>query len=167
MSLVAIDVATDSVQVESPSPTTKDTSWASLPVEIRQMILRLVGLPISGRRNNELGSPKVAQFATVCLEWQIFFERCTFRRLVLDLDSLGKFDAIVRRHDTRLGYIRKLWLRVRLSKYKCPDCDEPEDEATQHWYVGASISPTLMMVYFGPLTLAATTKYSQRVFNPY
>ncbi|KAM0253624.1 hypothetical protein ACHAQJ_007199 [Trichoderma viride] len=33
---------------------------------------------------------------------------------------------------TRLGYIRKLWLRVQLSRYECPDCDEPEDELTQH-----------------------------------
>ncbi|KAL7796100.1 hypothetical protein V8C37DRAFT_414399 [Trichoderma ceciliae] len=115
-----------------PSSITKVTSWASLPVEVRQMILSLVGLPISGRQCNGLGSPKVARFATVCREWQVFFETCTFRRLVLDHNSLGEFDAIVRRNDTRLGYIRKLWLRVRLSKYECPDCDEPEDEATQH-----------------------------------
>ncbi|CAM1509434.1 Fc.00g031730.m01.CDS01 [Cosmosporella sp. VM-42] len=127
-----MDVATDPVQVESPSPITNTTSWTSLPVEVRQMILSLVGLPISGRRYNGLGSPKVAGFATVCWEWQVFFETCTFRRLVLDPDSFGEFGTTIRRHDTRLGYIRKLWLRVRLPKYECPDCDEPEDEATQH-----------------------------------
>ncbi|KPM38835.1 hypothetical protein AK830_g7741 [Neonectria ditissima] len=119
------------VQVESPSSVTNTTSWASLPVEVRQMILRLVGLPISEKQSSGLGSPKVARFATVCWEWQKFFETCTFRRLVLDPDSLDKFDAIVRRQDTRLGYIRKLWLRVRLLKYECPDCDKLEDEATQ------------------------------------
>lgn len=130
MSPIAMDVVTDPIQVESPSSITKATSWASLPAEVRQMILSLV-----------LGSPKVARFATVCLEWQVFFETCSFRRLVLDLGSLGEFDAIVRRHDARLGYIRKLWLRVQLSKYECPDCDEPEDEAPQRRYVVASISP--------------------------
>lgn len=83
-------------------------SWASLPLEVRQMILSLVGFPIYGRRYSGLDSPKVARFATVCWEWQVFFETCTFQRLVLDPDSLGKFDAIVRRHDTLLGYIRKI-----------------------------------------------------------
>jgi hypothetical protein len=131
-----MDVATDLVQVESPSSITKATSWASLPVEVRQRILSLVSSPISGRRNNGLGSPKVARFTTVCWEWQVFFETCTFRRLVLDPDSLGEFDAIIRRHDARLGYIRKLWLRVQLLKYQCPDCYGLEDKATQHWYVG-------------------------------
>lgn len=127
MSPIAMDVATEPVQT---------TSWALLPIEVRQMILSLVGLPVSGRRYDGPRPLKVARFATVCCEWQVFFETCTFRRLVLDPDSLGEFDAIVRRHDTRLGYIRKLWLRVRLSKYECPDCDDPEDGPTQSRYVG-------------------------------
>jgi hypothetical protein len=107
------------------------TSWASLPVEVRQNILSLVGLPTYEKRYDDLGSPKVALFATVCREWQVFFEARTFRRLVLDDDSLSEFDAIVRRHDFRLGYIRKLWLRIQLAEYECPDCDVAEDEATQ------------------------------------
>lgn len=78
----------------------------------------------------------MARFATVCWEWQVFFESCTFRRLVLDGDSLGEFGAIIRRDDTRLGHVRKLWLRVQLPRYECPDCDEPEGEETQHRYVG-------------------------------
>ncbi|KAL6876948.1 hypothetical protein J3F83DRAFT_727606 [Trichoderma novae-zelandiae] len=132
MSPAAMYVAADPVQVDSPSSIIKVTSWATLPVEVRQRILSLVRLPVSGRRDNGLCSLKMARFATVCREWQVFYETCTFRRLVLDPDSLGEFDAIIKRHDTRLGYIRKLWLRVQLSKYECPDCDEPEDEATQH-----------------------------------
>ena len=136
MSPVAMDVATNPVQIESPSSVTKAASWASLPLEVRQMVLSLVGFPISGRQYSGLGSPKVARFATVCWEWQVFFETCTFQRLVLDPDSLGEFDAIVRRQDIRLGYIRKVWLRVQLSNYECPDCDEPEDKTTQHRYVG-------------------------------
>lgn len=136
MSPVAMDMATDPVQLEPPSSIANTTSWASLPVEVRRMILSLVGLPMSGRRCNGLGSSKVARFATVCWEWQVFFETRTFRRLVLDPNSFGEFDAIIRRDDTRLGYIRNLWLRVQLPRYECPDCDEPEDEETQYRYVG-------------------------------
>lgn len=124
------------MQVESPSSITKVASWATLPVEVRQMILSLVALPVSRRRYDGPGSPKLAQLATVCREWQAFFETRTFRRLVLHPDSLAEFEAIIRRHDASLGYIRKLWLRIRLSKYDCPNCVEPEDEATQHRYVG-------------------------------
>lgn len=131
-----MDVATRSVQVDSPSLNTKTTSWASLPVEIRQIILDLVDSPLSRTRDDRLGSPKLARFATVCWEWQAFFEARTFRRLVLDPDSLEDFGAIIRRHDSRLGYIRKLWLRVRLAKYECPQCAEPEDNPTQHRYAG-------------------------------
>jgi hypothetical protein len=101
----------------------------------------------------------VAPFATVCREWQVLFETCTFRRLVLsDAASLGEFDAIIRHNETRLGYIRKLWLRVHLVKYECPDCDEPEDEGTQRWYVlthsysySNSYSDTGVCIYLGTL----------------
>ena len=126
------------LQIESPSYTTRATSLALLPVELRRMILTLVRFPISGRSHDGLGSPKVAGFATVCKEWQALFESHTFRRLVLDADSLDEFGTIIRRHNIRLGYLRKLWLRVQLAKYDCPDCDVPEDEATQHRYVGHS-----------------------------
>ncbi|KAK2589739.1 hypothetical protein QQS21_012578 [Conoideocrella luteorostrata] len=125
-----MDAATNLGQLESPSLNIKSYSWVTLPVEIRQMILSLLVLPISSKRYNGLAQPGVAQFATVCREWQVFFESCTFRRLVLDFDSLAEFNAIIRRDDARLRYIRKLWLRVQLSKYECPDCDEPEDQKT-------------------------------------
>jgi hypothetical protein len=62
----------------------------------------------------------MAGFATVCREWQVLFETSLFRRLVLSPDSLDMFDAVIRRHDIRLGYIRKLWLHIRLSKHECP-----------------------------------------------
>lgn len=102
---------------------TNATSWASLPLEIRQMMLSLVGLPILGRRY------KVAQFTTVCQEWQAFFEVHLFRRLALDSESLGDFDEIFKRYDIRLAYIQKLWLRIKLRTYGCPDCDRPESVA--------------------------------------
>ena len=143
---VTMDVAmTEPVRAESPSPsiTITTSSWTSLPVEIRQMILRLVCPPIPGRpHKGSPGSSKVARFAAVCQEWQVFFEACTFRRLVVDPDSVDEFDAVMKRDDTRLGYIRKLWLRVQLPKYDCPDCDKAEDHETGRRYVlWPSISP--------------------------
>lgn len=143
---VAMDGATEPVQVDSRQPSiTKTSSWTSLPVEIRQKILSHVSLPASRTGHEALGSPKVARFTAVCREWQVFFESCTFRRLVLNPDSLGEFDAIVKQNDARLGYIRKLWLRVQLPRYECPDCDETEDDATKRRYVG---QPHLLLSYW-------------------
>ncbi|KAH7328036.1 hypothetical protein B0I35DRAFT_506579 [Stachybotrys elegans] len=122
-------MATKPVQDKAPS-IAKAGSWASLPSEVRQTILGLVSSSVSEKHHNSLDQ-KAATLATVCWEWQSFFEALIFRRLVVDPDSLGDFDVIIRRRDIRLGYIRKLWLRVQLSSYECPRCDEPEDEATQ------------------------------------
>jgi len=145
------------IQVKSELYTMRATSWASLPVETRQMILSLVCLPMFRRYYDGLGSPKLAQFATVCKEWQVLFESHTFRRLVLVVDCLDKFDTIIRRHNNRLGYLRKLWLRVQLAKYDCPDCDVPEDEATQHRYVGHSHRFSDTAILWCSLTLAEIT----------
>ncbi|KAL6796996.1 hypothetical protein J3E68DRAFT_402430 [Trichoderma sp. SZMC 28012] len=117
------------MQVESPTSTAGPFSWDSLPVEVRQQILSRVILPSSGKRCNGL---KVARFATVCREWQEIVETYTFRRLVLDPSSVSKLAAIVGRDDARLGYIRNLWLQVKLARYTCPACDKPEDKATQY-----------------------------------
>ncbi|KAL6701427.1 hypothetical protein J3F84DRAFT_354800 [Trichoderma pleuroticola] len=119
----------NAMQVESPTSTARGFWWNSLPVEVRRQILSWVILPGSGNRCN---GPKVARFATVCREWQEIVETCTFRRLVLDPSSLSELAAIVGRNDSRLGYIRKLWLQVKLARYKCPACDTPEDRATQY-----------------------------------
>ncbi|KAL6795814.1 hypothetical protein GGI42DRAFT_363204 [Trichoderma sp. SZMC 28013] len=119
----------NAVQAESPTSSTRGFSWNSLPVEVRQQTLSWVILPSSGKRCN---GPKVARFATVCREWQEIVETYTFRRLVLDPSSLRELAAIVGRNDSRLGYIRKLWLQVKLARYKCPACEEPEDKATQY-----------------------------------
>lgn len=122
-----MDETTNPSAAEMPSPSTRNQAslWRSLPVEIRQDILVLMGLP-QGQQ-----SPNLSLLTAVCSEWQAFFEPYTFRRLTLDPDSLEEFDAMIRRDDTRLGCIRKLWLRVQLSTYECPNCDTREDEATR------------------------------------
>ncbi|CAH0044671.1 unnamed protein product [Clonostachys solani] len=107
------------------------TSWASLPAEIREAILSQVGLPILWKRNSDQRPPKVARFASVCRQWQVFFEACTFRRLVLNTGSLRYFNKIIKRDSTRLRYMRNIWLRIRLPEYTCPNCEVPEDKFTQ------------------------------------
>lgn len=139
MSLVAMDVESDAAGIESSSTITKATLWASLPAEVRQLILDFVCLPKSVKSFNILGYPKVARLASVCLEWQAFFEAHTFRRLVLNPGSLDEFEAIIRRDDIRLAYIQKLWLRIELSEYECPECDEEEDGPTMRKYVEAIV----------------------------
>ncbi|CAH0022579.1 unnamed protein product [Clonostachys rhizophaga] len=104
------------------------TRWASLPTEIRQQILSHVGLPILWERNSNQSPPRVARFATICREWQVFFEACTFRRLVLNTENLECFNMIIRRDSTRLKYTRNIWLRIQLPHYSCPKCEVPEDE---------------------------------------
>ncbi|KAK1238014.1 hypothetical protein MKX08_002593 [Trichoderma sp. CBMAI-0020] len=126
-----MDVKSDAFAVESPFTKTRTTWWASTPAEVRRLILGFVCLPRPGEHCNDLGFPKVARFASVCSEWQAFFEARLFRRLVLNPDSVDAFDAIIRRKGVRLGYIRKLWLRVELINYNCTNCDKSEDVATQ------------------------------------
>ncbi|KAL7929659.1 hypothetical protein V8C35DRAFT_331145 [Trichoderma chlorosporum] len=147
----------NAMQVESPTSTARGFSWDSLPVEIRQQILRRVILSSSGKRCNSL---KVARFATVCREWQAIIETYTFRRLVLNPSSLSELAAIVGRNDSRLGYIRKLWLRVELARYECPACDEPEDKATQ--YCNNMIFTTCIQSLLETLKLWDPARHSAR-----
>lgn len=139
MSLVAMGVKFGAFGVESSSTITRTTPWASLPAEVRQLILGFVCLPKSGEQCNILGYPKVARFASVCLEWQAFFEARTFRRLVLNPGSVDEFNAIIKRDDIRLAYIQKLWLRIELLEYECPKCDVAEDGPALRGYVEAII----------------------------
>ncbi|KAL7919899.1 hypothetical protein ACQKWADRAFT_329253 [Trichoderma austrokoningii] len=145
------------VAMESPPSIRGTTLWTRLPAEIRRKILDFVCSPASEEKCKGLESPTLARFTTVCLEWQFFFEARIFRRLVLDPDSLDEFDAIITRHDARLGYIRKLWLRIRLSSYNCSRCFLQEDAATQNRH--NTIFSTCIQSLLGTLRLWAPTKH--------
>ncbi|KPM40299.1 hypothetical protein AK830_g6275 [Neonectria ditissima] len=109
--------------------------WNSLPPEIHLHILELFiadnvkkNARASVRGQKKLG---VALFATVCREWQFFFEKFTFRRLVLDASALPAFATATRGHNVvRLTYIRHLWLRMKLLNYTCRSCSKPENALT-------------------------------------
>ncbi|KAH7144594.1 hypothetical protein B0J13DRAFT_635842 [Dactylonectria estremocensis] len=126
-------LASRTVLIRTNRPLFKD-SWLSLPSEIRLMILGYVAAKPTGVKVEATqGQQKmtIAKLATICLEWQSFFEKHTFRRLVLEPSTLTYFAKSVNgKNAIRLGYIRFIWLRIKLSEYDCPSCTVSEDEAT-------------------------------------
>ena len=98
--------------------------WDCLPTDIRIEILEDIAQ-----------APRLAPYAGVCLEWQEFFEKITFRRLTLEDEALEAFASVVRGEKVlRLNYIRHIWLRIKLAEYTCEDCHEPEDMTTADRY---------------------------------
>lgn len=86
------------------------SSWASLPVEIRYMILE------------ETSRPKHrgwASYAAVCKEWQVFIEGKNFRRLNLQASCLDKLEYMAVRQRDLVQYI---CLNIELPRYTCPRC---------------------------------------------
>ena len=124
-------------------------SWVDLPLELQSSILKAVSenhCQSFGRRAYSL-SP----FASVCLDWQFFFEKITFGRLTFDDSMLKEFDEMVQgQNKIRLTYIKHIWLQIKLPKYTCAACFEPEDALTIYGYVGLfSIYSTNMRYLLG------------------
>lgn len=94
-----------------------------MPQEIRNNILSSV-VHVEKQHGGRL-----CRLASVCKEWQLFFEAQTFRTLSLRQHDLNIFCRLIRWKQWRLGYIRHLWLRVELPNYFCDKCGEPETEA--------------------------------------
>ncbi|CAM1505511.1 Fc.00g111480.m01.CDS01 [Cosmosporella sp. VM-42] len=115
----------------SPPHPFKMSSWEIFPIELRNMILKEVAGDYC--RNSSRGPESMARFATVSSEWQIFFEKKSFRRLVIDdTSNLEKFEEAITpgKKKKRLDYIRHIWLRVKLPEYDCSVCRAPEDATT-------------------------------------
>jgi hypothetical protein len=107
------------------SSQTKMASWFSLSSETR---LRIFEFIICLSEQHPL---KLSSLATVSPEWQQYFERHTFRRLVLDSSDLAEFGRLIyKTNASRLNHITNLCLRIKLSTYDCSSCCEPEDAAT-------------------------------------
>ncbi|OAA52027.1 hypothetical protein NOR_00620 [Metarhizium rileyi] len=95
-------------------------SWLSLPPEVRLQILDLVRQ--NGRRH------RLALYATVCSEWQDFFEKMTFRHLLVDDTSLQDFARIMDGKNTRrTGNVGHIFFLIGLPGYPCPSCYKPEN----------------------------------------
>lgn len=119
-------------------PASPQISWSDLPLEIRLGILEMVAQ--SHTRKLDRRGLSVASLTTVCAEWRTFFERITFGRLTLESSSIRRFHNCVvgRGKGARLGYIRHLWLRIRLYGYGCQVCRTPETLHDIHWYTFTS-----------------------------
>ncbi|KAH7266178.1 hypothetical protein B0J15DRAFT_534266 [Fusarium solani] len=96
--------------------------WNSLPPEIRLLILRCIALNFESKE-----TVRASSLATVSREWRSFFEGETFRRIALASPDLPAFSKVVRGEDAiRPGYIRNLYLRIRLAEYTKRIYDKPE-----------------------------------------
>ncbi|KAI0101813.1 hypothetical protein GGR51DRAFT_550752 [Nemania sp. FL0031] len=99
--------------------------WKELPLEIRIMILEKVaeGYSFTSEPYARAG------YARVCREWQPFFERQNFQRLVLDQERLSEFELVMNTCQRR-DYLKHLFLRIRLDEYDCTVCQSQEDSKT-------------------------------------
>ncbi len=95
--------------------TTMETAclWQMLPPEIRLMILDCVA-----HGYDEKFEPFArAGYATVCKDWQAFWERWTFKRLIICQGNLSDLKRLLHRVKSRLDYVEHLWLRIRLEEH--------------------------------------------------
>lgn len=96
-----------------------------LPAEIRQMILDMVAETYSF-----LLQPYArAGYASVCREWQPFFEYLNFQHIILDQTRIPDFRRYFRAKH-RQGYLKNLLLCVKLENYDCTVChlhESPEE----------------------------------------
>lgn len=124
--------------------------WARLPKEIQHIIIGYVaGYAYPPKRGVHYSvggddsspspfSPGLAAFASVCKEWQQYFEQYTFHRLQLDWLSAvdGNFRSMVEgRNCIRMSYIAKIELYIVLAPYECNVCKEDESEQEIRLYV--------------------------------
>ncbi|KAK4236892.1 hypothetical protein C8A03DRAFT_16520 [Achaetomium macrosporum] len=93
-----------------PTDNSRPSSWASLPVEIRDMILEEIS------RQKHRGW---ASCAAVCKEWQVFIERKNFCRLTLRASCLEELEhMVIRQRDL----VQHICLNVELPRYTCYCC---------------------------------------------
>ncbi|KAK8925610.1 hypothetical protein VCV18_006040 [Metarhizium anisopliae] len=73
-------------------------TWLDLPPELRFEILNLVSQGDGNDRLDFYGGERpdrLASYATVCSEWQSFFEKMTFRHLLVDDTAVQEFARIM------------------------------------------------------------------------
>ncbi|KLP01954.1 Uncharacterized protein Y057_7798 [Fusarium fujikuroi] len=74
------------------------------------------------------------RYTYVSSEWQDYFEKFTFRRLLIDNCQLARFFKMTMGEKAvRLSYIRYICLRIKLQDYDDTECDKPESHATINW----------------------------------
>lgn len=131
------------------SPVTKPTlstsmDWGRLPSLVQEAVLK--ELAHDYNRHSLQDRRRRASYAAVSLQWQEFFEKLNFDKLVLSQPALEDFRKIVHRRSpiiqslkrlrtrtnaspplSRMPRIRHIWLRVELLPYDCKRCKLPEE----------------------------------------
>ncbi|KAI1733463.1 hypothetical protein F4680DRAFT_463806 [Xylaria scruposa] len=82
--------------------------WQTLPMEIKHIIFEVL-LHQPHKRH------QLSAYATVSKQWQIFFEKHIFHRLILHQSKITEFGRLFQRQ--RRDLLRHLWLRIELPKY--------------------------------------------------
>ena len=91
--------------------------WASLPLEIRLLVLGVISTQ---------KSPGWGSLASVCKEWQYAIEKENFYRLTLRISCLEEFQHIAVR---QRELIRHIEFNIELRRYTCRCCEWPESES--------------------------------------
>ncbi|TFB01838.1 hypothetical protein CCMA1212_006325 [Trichoderma ghanense] len=86
-------------------------SWATLPLELREMIFGVLEDSI------QAGVMAASACASVCKAWRGYFEPLVFRRLTLTLERLNELEARVARHQRQ--YVQHIWFRFERSVKPC------------------------------------------------
>lgn len=122
--------------------------WERIPSIVQEGILR--ELAEDYNRHSLEDKRHRAAYAAVSLQWQIFFERLNFHKLVLHPSALKDFETIIKRRlhyknsgkkgcqrqrtaakaflpVSRMPQIHHIWLCIELLPYNCNKCKLPED----------------------------------------
>ena len=100
-------------------------TWGALPSEIRLSIMEMVAgngkfEHLKHGQSNDQATSKTSAYASVSREWQAFFEKRHFERILLSLPRLSDFGRIVQ--GLRKKLVRHIGLQIKLTTYDCPSC---------------------------------------------
>ncbi|KAL6691535.1 hypothetical protein J3F84DRAFT_403531 [Trichoderma pleuroticola] len=110
--------------------------WTDLPLELKHQVFEVI---LSTRPK-----PSTAVYASVCREWQHFFEEKPFQKLVLNYSCLDDFRQIAR---GREDIIKHIWLHIQPPKWVCFFCCdrlEPSEQLTRNNQIFTNALWTLM-----------------------
>lgn len=154
VSLSSLLVPSSPSMASAPVPQPQDgpqtyATWLDLPPELRFEILNLVSQGDGNDRLDFYGGERpdrLASYATVCSEWQSFFEKMTFRHLLVHDTAVQEFARIMSgKNARRTTYVRHLLFLIVLPGYSCPSCHKLESWFDIYRYDPSSDILTLTM----------------------
>ncbi|KAL7801951.1 hypothetical protein V8C43DRAFT_312808 [Trichoderma afarasin] len=109
--------------------------WKDLPLELKWQIFEAIP--------KAWPYQSTANYAAVNREWQYYFEKKTFRTLVLNYSDIDDLRQIVR---GREDIIKRIWLRIQPPAWECFTCGilEPFDQLARNNRIFTNALWTLM-----------------------